>query len=628
MLEKDVNKVISGIFKDEDFEVDADFGVEDDNLDCALNEILSLKETLVGSKIEPISKRDKQALENSVEKEKNSISEHFSIPEPYSIAENFTQEVKKEVPTPQPVVEKVDASDELNKILEEITCIKNSLAVQSQPQEDVVNSIQKIENSFNEVKSSLEFLQSNESNTFTTTIINQLIKIKKLIGSDNIAEVQLNNELSALYLLEQKASKYIDSDNISFLKKFEVFDEFVQKLKEAYNYDIDPLIAKANELLSKLASKKLTKDALAALETYLNKGQDVLLPQSKVREIENYLSKVERLALTVPERVTSLIDEILSVKSGICVNNYDVNVDEYYKEYLKICETLKETTDKESIVFLRNRATSILSMLTSLSVGDVYPLEKINIKKEFKVLKQPANKSIYETLNELKNIISSGGVVSNDGKDGISSDISFIKEKLEIIQSENGNAVGGVVSALTLESVVGQLDRLFDDIKNVVDALENNVMDNLAIINDNVNIIKESVDKTTDKISALMQKGDEIHEIKEIVSLRYADEDEGDNSEIATLIENQNDMISSLLSAVNLMQEKMDRMSEELELFRKENAEIKKNLETVKVEQEDESFEEIEEIYPTINQIDAQEETEEDIDAIIEKIDDAIAGIK
>ena len=625
MLEKDVNKVISGIFKDEDFEVDADLGVEDDSLDCALNEILTLKETLVGSKIEPIPTKE-EVVETPAEK--YSINEQFSIPETYSIAQSFAKVEKKEEPTPQPVVEKIDTSEELNKILEEITCIKNSLTVQSQPQEDVVNSIQRIENSFNEVKSSLEFLQNNESNSFTTAIINQLVKIKKLIGSDNIAEVQLNNELSALYLLEQKASKYIDSDNISFLKKFEVFDEFVQKLKEAYNYDIDPLIAKANELLSKLASKKLTKDALAALETYLNKGQEVLLPQSKVREIENYLSKVERLALTVPERVTSLIDEILSVKSGICVNNYDVNVDEYYKEYLRICENLKETTDKESIVFLRNRATSILSMLTSLSVGDVYPLEKIDIKKEFKVLKQPANKSIYETLNELKNIISSGGVVSNDGKDGIASDISFIKEMLDIIQSEKGNAVGGVVAALTLDSVVGQLDRLFDDIKNVVDNLENNVMDNLAIINDNVNIIKESVDKTSDKISALMQKGDEIHEIKEIVSLRYADEEGSDNSEIATLIENQNDMISSLLSAVNLMQEKMDRMSEELELYRKENAEIKKNYESVKVEKEDEAFEEVEEIFPTINQIEVEEETEEDIDAIIEKIDDAIAGIK
>ena len=33
MLEKDVNKVISGIFKDEDFEVDADLVIEDDSLE-------------------------------------------------------------------------------------------------------------------------------------------------------------------------------------------------------------------------------------------------------------------------------------------------------------------------------------------------------------------------------------------------------------------------------------------------------------------------------------------------------------------------------------------------------------------------------------------------------------------
>lgn len=56
MLELDENKSLNGIFKDEDFETEDEFSVEE-GLDSALNEIAGLKETLAMgvTKSEPYS---------------------------------------------------------------------------------------------------------------------------------------------------------------------------------------------------------------------------------------------------------------------------------------------------------------------------------------------------------------------------------------------------------------------------------------------------------------------------------------------------------------------------------------------------------------------------------------------
>jgi chromosome segregation ATPase len=250
---------------------------------------------------------------------------------------------------------------------------------------------------------------------------------------------------------------------------------------------------------------------------------------------------------------------------------------------------------------------------------------------------------LYETLEELKNIVSSGGVVSaDDSRTGIASDVSYIKEKLDIMQSENGGVKGAVQgsSALTLELIVGQLDRLFDDIKNVADALEANVMDNLAIINDNVNIIKESVDKVGDKIGAFANSFEEVHEIKQILSLRYEDDATfvggAVKSETSTLLENQNEMLKTLLETARGMQEKMDRMSEDLAQTKQENAKIKQSVEKLFIEVDEgaPAIDSVKEVLSSLNvtvenaEEKIEENASEELDSILEKIDDALAQKK
>jgi chromosome segregation ATPase len=186
---------------------------------------------------------------------------------------------------------------------------------------------------------------------------------------------------------------------------------------------------------------------------------------------------------------------------------------------------------------------------------------------------------------------------------------------------------------LTLESVVGQLDRLFDDVKNVVDALEVNVMDNLAIINDNVNIIKESVDKSVERITALEESESEIHEIKEIVSYRYEEDNSSTNSSaIASQLEKQNELIATMLDGMQKMQQRMDEMNESITSLKSENAELKKTVEKI-FESTDEnasSFESIKNVIAELKEdVGAIEEnvsdSDDDLDVILDKIDEAIA---
>ncbi|MBO5224012.1 MAG: hypothetical protein J6C23_05825 [Clostridia bacterium] len=644
MLELDENKSLNGIFKDEDFETEDEFSVEE-GLDSALNEIAGLKETLAMgvTKSEPYSPtRDgyKRTESRTVEyKQPEYVPQHEYVKQP-----EYTVQPVQTVPTV--------SADALLKVKEELAQVKSTLTVlaknsSSKDIELIKNGLGKAEEAFIELKSKLESAPENTYNdTFVTSVIHQLVKIKKLIGSDNIAEVQLNNELNELYLLEQKATRYVENGNIPYERKFGAIDDLVQRLKEAYNYDVAPLVDKANILIGKLSSQALTKESLTALATYLNQGKETRMSTTYVKELETYLSLAEKASLTTAEKASGMLDDIVSRKNAIC-HKKRAETEALHAEYVKNCNALQTETDKDSVTFLRNKTNSILKELTKLSIGDVYVFDKIEIQKDFKVLKQPSNKSIYETVNELKSIISSGGLTSADNSGmGIASDISYIKEKLDIIQSGKINSVsesgaqqgGAVVSGtLTLESIVGQLDRLFDDVKNVADALEVNVLDNLAIINDNINIIKESVDRAVDRIMTVVNSLETIHEIKEIVSFRYNDENLSANSSaIASQLEKQNEIMTAMFENMQKMQSRMDEMGANLETVRSENAELKKVVEKVfeTTEDTEASFETVKSVISelkgdveaiTENVAQNAEADDNDLDAILDRIDEAIA---
>ncbi len=618
MLDLDENKALSDIFKEEDFETEEEFS-SDEELDSALSEIAGLKETLSGVKTEQYPHTKSFARTEMRPKDMFSPAEVYSQPQM--------------------------GADVLYGIKDELSSIRSSIATVSKGSngESLRQSFIRMENAFNKLSSDVSKISNGSSNdAFTTSVIHQLVKIKKLIGSDNFAEVQLNNELNELYLLEQKATRYVENEGISFERKFAAVDDLVQRLREAYNYDVDPLVAKANALLVRISGKPLTKESLTALEAYANKGKDVLLTVARVKEIETYLTMSEKALLTTAEKAYDMLDEISVRKNSLCSDKRKTETDDLVSEYQRVFETLKNETNKESVAFLRTRANSILSELTTLTLGDVYDFGKIEIQKDFKVLKQPANKSIYETINELKSIISSGGVVSvDDGRTGIASDISYIKERLDIMQSDGGavrinadgtESVAIAGSALTIETLVGQLDRLFDDIKNVADALESNVMDNLAIINDNVNIIKESVDKAVEKAALFAKSSEDVHEIKEIVSLRYNDDATSSDHELLSAIEKQTELINSLLISAEKMNMRMDEMSEEIRVLKSENAEIKSAVKKVFDEVDDNasSFDEIKGVLSELkNEVDDNgAHNTEELDEILGKINEAITSKK
>ncbi len=627
MLELDENNSLTDIFKDEDFEAEEEFSVEEE-LDSALSEIAGLKETLAmtaKSEPAPTIQRDGYARTVEVRNPDYPVPSEFFVP-------SATQ------------------ADVMHKLAEELSALKgavNALTKNSSllDSEGLKIGIARAEDAFIELKNKVEeqsFVKDGDSDSFVTSVIHQLVKIKKLIGSDNIAEVQLNNELNELYLLEQKATRYVENDNIPYERKFSAIDDLVQRLKEAYNYDISPLVLKVNILIEKISEKPLTKESLSALEGYLNRGKETRLSAEYVKELETYLTLSEKASLTTAEQARAMLDDIVSRKNAICLKKKSVT-EILYSDYIKNCNALQTETDKESVTFLRSKTNAILKEITKLSIGDVYVFDKVDIQKDFKVLKQPANKSIYETITELKSIISSGGIVSvDDSKTGIASDISYIKEKLDIIQAtraqmpvptDNVQVDASVITgALTLESIVGQLDRLFDDIKNVVDALEVNIMDNLAIINDNVNIIKESVDKSTERISAFVENEGIIHEIKEIVSYRYEDNSSGNSSAVASQLEKQNELMSMLVDNMQNMQLRMDEMSKNLEEVRKENEHLKKTVEKI-FETTDDNATSFESVKNVLNELksdvsEIEENTnnaDDELDSILGRIDEAIA---
>ena len=248
---------------------------------------------------------------------------------------------------------------------------------------------------------------------------------------------------------------------------------------------------------------------------------------------------------------------------------------------------------------LRKQLKEQLERLTSLEASDLVDYKPVEINKPYRAHKRGEGEGIFDKLNELKNLILDanlrvgGDAVSQPVSNGIIGEINSLKNEiynlsnidnisqsildlksdcltiLDKLDERNAESddMGVIASVPSLSEIVAQLDRLFDDVKNLVADSENNVLSSLEVIGEAVgnlaSVNKENAEEAKTDRKKLM---DDVAYIRDVLAERKPAEivPAVTESDIIAPSENGNDELNAKIASLELNQRKIIAMLEKM----------------------------------------------------------------
>lgn len=416
------------------------------------------------------------------------------------------------------------------KFTEEVAEIKRRL-YKLTPSVDVPGELETIKNS---VKSAEELIvgiggsvdelhatakRTGEQTDANTEILRQFYDIKNLLGNPSPIGERRNDELLDLYNALAAVKNTLAAQSVSLADKYVAVDKLSKKLNETTESDVRPIVDGLNQAIETLGKTTLDRAGLDSVLDYVRSGGDAFtVSVSRREEILSYMDSVETfLAGAIGGNVDDLPD-IIALKNNIQNNRNEFECENVYSEVLNANISLLGEKDPAKQKTLRAQFKELLNRLTSLEASDLVDYKPVTINKPFRAHKRGEREGIFDKLNELKNLIldanlrADGDSVSSQTGNGIVSEINSLKSELYNIGSienvsqaildlkgdcltiidkldeKNGSSdeMGVIASVPSLSEIVAQLDRLFDDVKNLVADSENNVLSSLEVIGEAV----------------------------------------------------------------------------------------------------------------------------------------------
>lgn len=352
-------------------------------------------------------------------------------------------------------------------------------------------------------------------------IIRQLYDLKRLLGSPSVIGEKRNDEILELYNLLAKARSDIRRGG-SIADKFASMDELVAKLKATAEYDVEPVVEGANELIDELMDLPLTGDDADALIAYAGTGEMPAVSAAKRKTVMEYLETAEGIVRDGNVGNMDDLPDIIALKNSIQGSRNEFALESVYSSVLNTNISMMSEKDAIRQKELRAELREKLNSLTALQVRDLVEYPKVKAEKAFRMSRHSGGDGLFDKINELKNYLLDNAAarpaapgaapeieeaesaeektehVSFIGADSISNALLDIKTEclniLERLDERNAEDSGIVQGAPTLDEIVAQLDRLFDDVKNLLSDAENNIMSSLMVMGEAVAHIAENGD--------------------------------------------------------------------------------------------------------------------------------------
>ena len=508
--------------------------------------------------------KTQQRLELEIERLNNKIGdlvdEHAELSE--RKGEQITASLNKIIALSEEIMLEGKESD--NRIAEEISSLKKqlikitALGDVSVTLSNILSSVKSSEEAIATISGSVENLSADKPETVVenkesrvdTELIRQFYELKSIIGSSSPLSARRNDEILALYNMLEKARHDASSASVSVGEKYSVVDALAKKLSETGEYEVQPVVSGVNEIIDELGSLPLDNETFNSILDYSRANGIFTIPHSKSDAVGSYIDNVNRLIKDgIPDNMDDLPD-IIALKNGVQGGRLEYENEKDYSEVLSTNIAIMSETDATKQRALRRQLKEQIKKLTSLEVRDLVSYPYVVVSKQYRAHKVGEGESLHDKINEIKNYLldanfaQNGGVVTPATENGLAAEISNLKNEIynlgnlddisqsvlelkadlalviEKLEDDKGTIEvadnSGVITALpSLAEIVAQLDRLFDDVKNVLTDSENNIMSSVEVLGEALVKISEE-----QKENASSAKQDRLKLLEDVAFIR------------------------------------------------------------------------------------------------------------
>lgn len=415
-------------------------------------------------------------------------------------------------------------SDEIASLKRQLIKL-NSMGDVSVTLNSILTSVKKSEDAVMGLSGAVEAIADDKTDEksekpdkgFNAELARQFYELKSIIGSPSPLAARRNDEILALYNMLVKAKYDLRSESVSVGDKYVSVDALVKKLGETGEFDVQPIVDGVNEIIDELGSLPLDSEAFDSLIEQSRTGGSFAIQPSRSDAVSQYMANVSRLVKDgVPDNMDDLPD-IIALKNGVQGGRNEYENERIYSAVLSANIAVMSEADGAKQRALRVQLKNLIKKLTSLEIRDLVSYPPIVVSKQYRQHKANEGESFFDKLNEIKNYIldanlaQNGGMVTPTAENGLAAELTNLKNELyslgniddisrsvlelkadlalvldKLEDHKSGVDVSddnGVIATLpSLPEIVSQLDRLFDDVKNVVSDSENNIMSSVDVI--------------------------------------------------------------------------------------------------------------------------------------------------
>lgn len=557
-------------FDDEDF-------LEDDKIDRVLDEIAEIKQTIQGlpdsgaasggSGYDEVTKlRDEvkfskttQKLQSEIRRLSNRIND---LQDDRMGAEAKTDEllggtVERLTALGEELIRRNKESE--RRIADELAALKRQL-YKLTPSGDISGALNTIKNNLKtseefiiNINSAVENLAASGTAPSSacgsdTELLRQFYDVKNLLGNPSSIGEKRNDELLALYDMLDKVRYDVRLKSMSVAEKFASVDALARRLNETSEYDTAPIAQALNTVIDELSGQPLDEASVSAILEFADSGKIFSIPNSKREAVRSYLDSVSALNRDGGAENLDELPDIIALKNSIQGNKNEFECENVYSAILNTNIALLGEKDILKQKSLRQELKKQIKRLTSLEVRDLINYPQVSVLKPYRAQKRAESEGLFDKLNELKNFLldanlaQSGGVITQPANSGLVSEINNLKNEIynlnnmdnvsqaildlksdcltiieKLDERPSSDEDGIIANVPTLSEIVAQLDRLFDDVKNLTADSENNVLGSVEVIGEAVARLADDNRATTESA-----KSDRLKLLEDVAFIRAA----------------------------------------------------------------------------------------------------------
>lgn len=505
---------LDGDFDDEDL-----FG--DEKLDAVLDEIEEIRRTIQyqpTSSYDDYSYRDDGELTRTTQmlnQEIRRLNQRITDMQDKVGTDDYGESMQRLIELTQQLIRMNAESDKkmsveldtLKKQLHGVSSLGDLGATLSAIQGNVAANEQFIES----INSTIAQDGADSSPKIVPEILRQLYDIKSLIGAASPVGTRRNDEMLALYNMLAKVKYDVSQKTLGIAEKYASVDALVKRIYDTNEYDIAPIVDGVNELISRISVLPLSKtDADAVLE-YVQTNGGLTLATAKRDSIVEYLASVDSYVRDGANANLDQLPDIIALKNDIQGGRNEIECEKVYNAVLNANIALISERDMLKQRELRAELKELVAKLVLLEAQDLVVYSQITVTKPYRAPFDYEGNGLFSKLGELKNYLleanlsGTGGEISQPAANSLVSEINNLRNEiynlgnmsdvsqslldlktdcvaiLEKLDGKSGDAVD-YSAAPTLGEIVSQLDRLFDDIKNIATDSENSILSAVEVI--------------------------------------------------------------------------------------------------------------------------------------------------